>query len=394
MAKPVWPAVEQRIRLDAGMAEGRLVAPRLLTTRNGSIAGALAARPLEEVPALLAHVFPLCGMAHAVAGLSAIEQALGVEISPAQTAFRDLVVLAEHGAALGWRILMDWLPALGDDPGLQACADIRWTAATLNGVAKQCGWLKIGGARLRLDRNALAREVGGLAQHLIALFPEAADPALSFDALEQSLQTGDSVPARMIRAVRSRLPEGYGRHDQALLGTRDAGWFGARLAADSGFSDAPTLDGRPAEVGPLSSRRHPLVGEALARWDASLAARLLAAALDVVVVAERLRRIIDRLADDDPRDPDITRAGCGAGMAETARGPLAYYAQVEGGRLGALRSVAPTEWNFHSHGPFLAALEAAPSLADPVAAARLLVAGFDPCVPFEIAVEAEALPHA
>ena len=68
----------------------------------------------------------------------------------------------------------------------------------------------------------------------------------------------------------------------------DADWFAARLAAEPHFSDAPTLDGTPAEVGPLAAQRHPLVAEAIAHWGPTLATRLLAAALDAPVVAGRL----------------------------------------------------------------------------------------------------------
>jgi hypothetical protein len=49
-----------------------------------------------------------------------------------------------------------------------------------------------------------------------------------------------------------------------------------------------------------------------------------------------------------------------------------------------LRSVAPTEWNFHPDGPFRAALDDAPIVPDPMLAARLLAASFDPCVPVSI----------
>ena len=73
-------------------------------------------------------------------------------------------------------------------------------------------------------------------------------------------------------------------------------------------------------------------------------------------------------------------------MVETARGPLAYWLEVEGGCVRTLRSVAPTEWNFHPAGPFRAALDSAPAIADPVAGARLLAASFDPCVPFDIVI--------
>ena len=69
-------------------------------------------------------------------------------------------------------------------------------------------------------------------------------------------------------------------------------------------------------------------------------------------------RALDRLADDDPLEVDLTRAGHGAGVVETARGPLAYFVDAADGRVRRLRSVAPTEWNFHPDGPFIAALDA------------------------------------
>ena len=181
---------------------------------------------------------------------------------------------------------------------------------------------------------------------LTALFPEGADPTLSFDGLEVALRSGESVPARLLARARADLPAHYGRHDRPLFAAAHADWFAHRLADTPGFSDAPNLDGSPAEVGPLAALRHPLVGEALAHWGSGLATRLLAAALDASVVAARLRAC-DRLLDDDASDVDTTGDGRGAGVVETARGPLAYWLEVEGGRVRTLRSVAPTEWNFH-----------------------------------------------
>jgi len=119
------PTLDQQIRLDAVTIDGRLMAKSLVTTRASGIARALAAQPVEQVPQVLSQLFPLCGTAHAVAGLAAIEAALGIEVSPAQLAFRELMLLAEHGAALGWRILMDWPSLLGEPPGVRACAPRR-----------------------------------------------------------------------------------------------------------------------------------------------------------------------------------------------------------------------------------------------------------------------------
>jgi uptake hydrogenase large subunit len=64
------------------------------------------------------------------------------------------------------------------------------------------------------------------------------------------------------------------------------------------------------------------------------------------------------------------------------------------GHVRMLRSVAPTDWNFHPDGPFMAALNAAPGVSDPVRAARLLAASFDSCVPFSIELSADDRPPA
>ncbi len=384
MVTLAWPTLEQQIRLDAVAGDGRLVTKSLVTTRAGGIADALAAQRVEDLPQIVSRLFPLCGTAHAVASLAAIERALQIEVSAAQSAFRELMLLAEHGAALGWRILMDWPPLLGETAAVRACADIRRATAAVSAAAERGQWMRIGGARLRPDRNDLGRAVSELARRLVQLFPEAADPALSWSEFEQAMQNGASTPARLINAARAGAMADYGRHDRPLLPSKDADWFAARLAAEPYFSEAPTLDGTPAEVGPLAAQRHPLVADAVAHWGPTLATRLLAAALDAPVVAGRLNRALGRLADDEPLAVDLARAGHGAGVVETARGPLAYFVDAADGRVRRLRSVAPTEWNFHPDGPFIAALARAPEVDDPMLAARLLAASFDPCVPFSI----------
>ena len=389
-----WPTHEQQIRLDAVAIDGRLVAKRLATTRASGITGALAAQPVRDLPLLLSRLFPLCGRAHAVAGLAAIEAALGIEVSPAQSAFRELMLLAEHGAALGWRILMDWPPLLGEAPEVRACADIRRAAAAISTITEHGTWPRIGGARLRPNRDDLGQAMSELARMLVGLFPEAADPALTWRNLETSLRGGTSMPARLINVARTGVLADYGHHDRPLLPSMDATWFAARLTTEPRFGDAPNLDGTPAEVGPLAAQRHPLVADAVAHWGATLATRLLAAALDAPVVAGRLGRALDGLADDNPIESELARPGRGAGVVETARGPLAYIVEAADGGVRMLRSVAPTEWNFHPNGPFVAALDAAPRVPDPVLAARLLAASFDPCVQFRIEASPDHRPPA
>ncbi len=386
------PTLEQEIRLDAVAIDGCLAATNIVATRARGVAGALTGIPVEEVPQILSTLFPLCGIAHAVAALTAIEAALRVAVSPAQRAFWELMLLAEHGAALAWRILMDWPVLLGEPPQTRVCAEIRRAASALSDGTEHVRWTTIGGAHLRFGRRDLQENVSTLARMLLNLFPGAADPVLTWNELQRAIASGRSTAARLITIARNGVMSGYGRHDGPLLPPVDADWFAARLISEPDFSDAPTLDGMPTEVGALAAKRHPLIADALSDWGPTLATRLLAAALDASVVAKRLLAALDELSDDDPVAADLTQTGRGAAVVETARGPLAYCIDVAAGRVEAMRSVAPTEWNFHANGPFMAALIAAPRVPDPLFAARLLAASFDPCVPFSIHLSSDRRP--
>ena len=87
----------------------------------------------------------------------------------------------------------------------------------------------------------------------------------------------------------------------------------------------------------------------------------------------------------------------GLAWVEMARGLLVHQVEVDpvSQRVLACRVVAPTEWNFHPQGEVarhLARLD--PTLPEAALARRvnLLVAAFDPCVPFTI--DHRALPRA
>jgi len=85
-----------------------------------------------------------------------------------------------------------------------------------------------------------------------------------------------------------------------------------------------------------------------------------------------------------------TGAGQGLAWVEMARGLLLHWVAVDEatGRLLACRLLPPTDANFHPEGQVarhLAALDAQAPEADLARHVRLLVAAFDPCVPFEIA---------
>lgn len=94
--------------------------------------------------------------------------------------------------------------------------------------------------------------------------------------------------------------------------------------------------------------------------------------------------------------------GPGEGMAwvEMARGLLQHRVVVDAdtGRLSACQLRSPTDWNFHPEGAVaqqLAALDVSENPEHLTRRVRLLVAAFDPCVPFDVACpsQAQVEPH-
>lgn len=93
----------------------------------------------------------------------------------------------------------------------------------------------------------------------------------------------------------------------------------------------------------------------------------------------------------------------GMAWVEMARGLLVHQVEIEGSggdaRMGACRVLAPTEWNFHPQGEVaqrVAAMDAERPAGDTERRVRLLMAAFDPCVPFELRypVPSGEMPHA
>jgi coenzyme F420-reducing hydrogenase alpha subunit len=94
-------------------------------------------------------------------------------------------------------------------------------------------------------------------------------------------------------------------------------------------------------------------------------------------------------------EADESSSGCeagsdaGYGVVESARGRLYHLAQISSrGRIGAYRILAPTEWNFHANGPFVANVLGArlPRGGRGRLSLERLAALFDPCVGFEVSV--------
>lgn len=380
------PGQIRGIRISGEVADRRVANAVLESSRPLSATTVLTGRPAAEALKLVPLFFPVCGRAQVIAGVRAVEAAMGLRPDPVVEVARDLLVLAEQCMSIAWRIEIDWAVLIDRSPDAAMVAAVRESAQEVRfALFGDQPFDQIGARPPRIDRVRLLMALALLQARLASLFPEAVRCDGLMD-LELAISRGRSTPARLINAARLEADASIGYHDRDYFDEKCPLWFGDRLGTDGDFPWLPTVDGRTAEVGPLAGMRHDLVVEALVGWGAGLSTRLLAASLDVFTVPARMSDLARRIVDGLPMDRSARMGrGIGSGIAETARGPLAHWVRLDGERVADWRAVAPTEWNFHPQGPFVRALARARHLSDPARQIRILAASFDPCVP--VAVE-------
>lgn len=337
----------------------------------------------NALPGLLSGLFSLCGHAHRLCAQLAIHAAApGSLVAPADVTQRLRRETAQEHVR---RIGLDWPRLLAGPSGvdvtdaalasLQACPLLKampehdpWPA-TLDWLQREClqmpagTWLRAWqacGADWLLDWSR--RHTGWL-------------PALLHRARE-----ADTGPA-LDMGLALRL-----HADPGALRT-----LAAALALKDGFAMRPQWHGAAAHTGPWARQNTPDDGLALSPW-ALLGSRL-AELARLCLLGEAAHGGATWLGHGALR----TGERQGLAWVEMARGLLVHQVEIDAAgdnaQVLACRVLAPTEWNFHPQGEVarrVAALDTrvpAPQLARQVG---LLMAAFDPCVPFHIETEAVA----
>jgi len=314
------------------------IAPRRLPALDALLAG----RPLAEALVLLPRLFALCSSAHGVAAQTAVDAARGIAVSPAQQRRRHAALLAERLAE----------QTRGAVTALRLLEQPKVATAT--------------------------RRVIGAA----ALFSATADCAMAdllpaIDQIESALEQIGVADLQPVESAASFSPSG----SLALAATDDLAVITRLLEGGARYAAAPDLDGAIAETGPWA-RAH----RSAAR---DTAAARLRARLDELTAMPQLLRTLVAGDATVPDAPVGHRLGdnVGAAAVETARGRLYHLVELDGGgRVVRFQSLAPTEWNFHPRGPLARMLHGATLPADGRQAVEQLIAAFDPCVGYELAI--------
>lgn len=368
--------IELRLRLR--IAAGQVVALAIENRRPAGLLEVLRGRRADEVPALVQRLFPICGYAHALACAHAIAAARGDDVRHHTEAKRDLL-WAELAVAHAWRSLIDWPALLGQPPQLAALRQLIAVAERLRTLAQTPSAAAAAARSVALDDLATA-----LAH---AVFGDDAPRALHAEVLCAWAATQASPLHALLTAIRDSPLAALPAPAVCLLATPSANWFAARLSAALDFGRHPDADGRAAEVGAYAC----CSSAERARFDAAgpVAARLLAMLAAAAALIARLRAAAQGQASAAVVNACSPVPGSGCAVAETVRGPLAYWVRLAAGRIADLRSLAPTEWVLHPRGALYQWLPGLPA-AGAQQSARLALAAVDPCAVTAIELEGVA----
>ncbi len=404
MADGVAGGVEGGLRIRVMVQDGRIAAVDLSSTRPVALCAALTGRDVSAAMALLPRLFGVCRIAQTVAGLAAVESALGIVPTGPQLAARRFLVAAESLEQTAWRLLLDWPRHLGVDPALEPLKRLRQRLFALPfKLFPDPAWNRIGGARLAPALADLAAMLDGLQQTIrrVVCGDATGDgwPLNDRRSFERWLRYASTPTALVLRCLYDQGLADFGRSTVSPLPVFDVAVLERRMAAADGygFCARPDLDGVVHETGALARLWwHPLIVELRAGYGNGLLVRWVARWVEMDGLLAELRAQFALLGEDPGVSMEQSSAGAGLSYVESARGRLCHRVAVIAGRVTDYKILAPTEWNFHPQGALACGLldarvdDAAVSVHRAVA---LLATALDPCVGFDLIVEESRTPN-
>ncbi len=392
------PGMEGHLTIGLTVLDGQVADVTLSSSRPVQSGQIFNEQPAHQALGLMPLIFAVCGTAQSVAGLKAVERAIGWEPGPSHEAARQFALGTETAREHLVRMLTDWPSWLDWNERRGTLARIyHWPKRARDLLYPRGDFTTSGGGQLAPDLDGLARlseeialeiegEILGLSPHRFLEQTKPEDwlkpPTTAPDALGPAFLAWLQASSRasLGNAALTPLPKGNGDKLAESLGGDHNGAFAAR----------PTWEGQPMETNPFSRNRgHPLVEAVVRRWGSGLLARHMARLVDLAYLPDRLAGLRAALAEEAVRPGSCPATGTGFGMVEAARGRLVHWVALREEAIREYRILAPTEWNFHPKGVLARALDGMPVDPDPERVRReasLIIQALDPCIGFEIEV--------
>ena len=357
------------LAITAEVADERICAVRVSSTRPTNLSRLFIGRPAQEAPLLAERIFSLCGVSHRVVAARALAIARQEPVCPRRNREEAIALIAD---SLSVALRSNMILALDGDAARSDLDHIRAVGellSLLRDLRSETEARSAEGGESRKKAKALIRNIRALGRDLYAQGPQAERGSASrfpFERLEREFAAGDSFTVGP--------PDDLGDADDLEVMQR-------MRTEGASFTVMPSLQGRAPETGAFARR--------WAETDLSkgaLAARFQARIIDILACIAELER-----GEKDPPAPRAVSPSPREGFAtaETCRGRLYHWVRLAAdGRIEDYRIVAPTEWNFHPTGPFVEALLGAPVRRGRAERGIAQLAGlFDPCVPFRVEVK-------
>lgn len=402
--------VEGEGGLYIGLENGKAVEIRLdIYEPPRFFEGFLRDRFLQEVPDITARICGICPVAYQMSSAFALENALGIKISPQVRALRRLMYCGEYIESHALHIYMLQAPDL---LGVESALEL---AATAPDVVKNA-------LRLKKIGNQLLKAIGGRSVHPVSVcvggfyrWPDIAQVKALLPDLEWGLQAALDCVKWSVTLPYPDLEIDYKfvalHHPDEYAVIEGDVWSsnGRKLSTaeyETGYIEKHirhsnalhgyTVDGNTYLVGPLArlNMNHeqllPSAHKAMKDANIKLPLKnpyksLIARAVELVQAYEEAIRLVKEYKPEGPSFVELKlKAGEGTGATEAPRGLLYHRYQIDdNGMIQFAKITPPTAQNL----PRIEAdlFELAPKLIDmPEAEATLtaehLVRAYDPCI--------------
>lgn len=371
-----------------------------LRNARPDLVGSLSAgRSASALPGLVSALLAMCGQAHLLASRLAVDAARGLPrtLSEEEAHTLQLETLREHLR----RLWLDWPRGLlgQHDASISQLQDLHQAPVLQGSLGRVVGERE---AVLDATRAWLADQVFDMPPEVWLTRWLRGDEAWLADWCAACA----TLPARLLAAVQAAAqaitaPVHALRPDDEAALRRLA----QCLATEAGHARQPAWPRAQVETGPWCRQHGPVDLETPRSLWWRMATRL--ADLARLVLPDHRPQASNTSAntganigpgsanDLGPNGHHVLQHGSlclpghvGLAWVEMARGTLIHWVQLDGtgpqAKVLGCQVVAPTEWNFHPQGPVARLLSALPDDAGFAARAALVVAAFDPCVPFAI----------
>ncbi len=288
-----------------------------------------------------------------------------------------------------WRIFLDWPEFLHEPPQRESMSQVLSLQKEFRAVLTRDHnpFLQPGGVfRAELEMSdELKRKIAGLLERTV--FGMAPAKWLEIDDSDEIMAwalTKATIAARMLDYVIQNGWSNCGVADIGALPDLEPEQLFAALEDDA-FLQRPRRSGACCETTSLTRVDSRLLQQLRALYGNGLLVRLVARLTEIAQVSTNI--VPDEV--DVPLAKTSTSDNSGIGQVAAARGRLAHRVDLEDGVVSRYQILAPTEWNFHPEGVVARALGTLNGDREQIERqARLLINAIDPCVGYELTINA------